>query len=338
MVNISLNKITGKDSEFISSIPQPTPEEIQSIEETTRGQGDNTAWQRMREGRITASNFYSVYTKVNTLAKNPTANVESLCNILLGNVKAPENVKSLKHGREMEPIAKESYMKSYRFSHSNVSFQECGLFIYKEAPFLSASPDMLVSCSCCGDGLLEVKCPLVGKCDTCHNFCVCNLPRYLEISDGKLSLKVNSAYYAQVQGQLAMTGRNWCDFFVYTVNGHFSQRISFDAEFFNKVLKNIIEFFTKFMVPRLLHPCEVVEQGTCQPQQAVDEPMDIDPTYTFCPICQCIIKELANVVALKDRSVCCDSCNHWYHYSCAKVTQSQINQITSGWFCRNCSS
>ena len=53
----------------MSSIPQPTLEEIQSIEETTRGQGDNTALQRMREGRMTASNFYSVCTKVNTLAK-----------------------------------------------------------------------------------------------------------------------------------------------------------------------------------------------------------------------------------------------------------------------------
>ena len=64
------------------SIPQPTLDEIQSIE-----QGGRVTTQL---GRMTASNFFFVCTKVNTLAKNPTANVESLCNVLLGNVKAPE--------------------------------------------------------------------------------------------------------------------------------------------------------------------------------------------------------------------------------------------------------
>ena len=39
-------------------------------------------------------------------------------------------MKYLKYSRETEPIAKESYMKSDIFSHSSVSFQDDGLFIY----------------------------------------------------------------------------------------------------------------------------------------------------------------------------------------------------------------
>lgn len=35
----------------------------------------------------------------------------------------------------------------------------CGLFVDQTAPFLGASPDALVHCICCGNGIVEVKCP-----------------------------------------------------------------------------------------------------------------------------------------------------------------------------------
>ena len=34
-----------------------------------------------------------------------------------------------------------------------------GTVISEEYPFLSASPDLQVSCECCGTGLVEIKCP-----------------------------------------------------------------------------------------------------------------------------------------------------------------------------------
>lgn len=63
---------------------------------------------------------------------------------------------------------------------------------------------LLICCSCCGDGCVKIKCPLITKCNA-----------YLIDKAWKLSLKINHSYFAQVQGQMYVTGRKWCDFFVY---------------------------------------------------------------------------------------------------------------------------
>ena len=47
-----------------------TPEPLQPIdamEKINVGQADNEAWHQQREGRITASNFYRVFTKVESM-------------------------------------------------------------------------------------------------------------------------------------------------------------------------------------------------------------------------------------------------------------------------------
>ena len=42
-------------------------DKIDATEKTTVGQADNEAWHQQREGRITASNFYRVFTKVESM-------------------------------------------------------------------------------------------------------------------------------------------------------------------------------------------------------------------------------------------------------------------------------
>ena len=42
---------------------------IGQIPDATAGQNDNPLWQKMCHGRITASNFYRVYTKVQSMKK-----------------------------------------------------------------------------------------------------------------------------------------------------------------------------------------------------------------------------------------------------------------------------
>ena len=41
------------------------------------------------------------------------------------------------------------------------AFQLCdsGLVVRSDYPYLGASPDGVVSCACCGNGVVEVKCP-----------------------------------------------------------------------------------------------------------------------------------------------------------------------------------
>ena len=73
--------------------------------------------------------------------------------------------------------------------------------------FLGASSDLLASCSCCGEGVVEIKCPY-----TCKNVSpLINPPSFLEVVNGAMKLKTSHPYYAQVQGQMGVTGRKWCD-------------------------------------------------------------------------------------------------------------------------------
>lgn len=58
--------------EFLSQMPILTDLQVLQIETQTRGQATNQTWVSQRTGRITASNFYSVFTTVNTIKANPS--------------------------------------------------------------------------------------------------------------------------------------------------------------------------------------------------------------------------------------------------------------------------
>ena len=75
-------------------------------------------------------------------------------------------------------------MKAYeRLTGHDVS--ETGLWLHPEISWLAASPDGLVG----DEGVLEVKCPVY-----------------------KIHSEVPKHYMPQVQAEMEMTGRAWCDF------------------------------------------------------------------------------------------------------------------------------
>ena len=51
---------------FLESL-HDTQEQCDIIEKVSRGQGDTTDWHEQRKGRITASVFHNVHTKVQTI-------------------------------------------------------------------------------------------------------------------------------------------------------------------------------------------------------------------------------------------------------------------------------
>ena len=75
---------------------------------------------------------------------------------------------------------------------------------------MDASPDSLVYCRCCGNGVVEVKCPY--SCRDQSLFEKSNNSQFfLKVGvDGKLFLDVTHA-----QAQLKFCDANYCDFFVW---------------------------------------------------------------------------------------------------------------------------
>ncbi len=104
-------------------------------------------------------------------------------------------------------------------------------------------------------GFLEVKCPYslrdVTPKDACSqsSFC-CHLN-----SSGELELKKSHPYYAQVQGQMAIGERMWCDFVIFTLKGINVQRIFFNQEYWTtKLLPKLVSFYDNCIAPEIVSP------------------------------------------------------------------------------------
>ena len=78
-------------------------------------------------------------------------------------------------------------------------------------------------------------------------------PAYVTLNnDGrKCTLHRKHKYFGQVQGQLALSGRQWCDFFIYSEHGYLMERIEFDAEHWNLCVSKLEGFFLRYVLPRI---------------------------------------------------------------------------------------
>ncbi|KAG0412543.1 hypothetical protein HPB47_010302 [Ixodes persulcatus] len=227
-------------------------EEIERIRTTTIGQTENDNWFKERVGKITASKF-----KKAVSCRKPEG--------LVRDILYPEKPKQCsdlhpsdprRYGLETEPVAVEAYRHWCRLLDKDTVVTSTGLHIHERFPFLGASPDGLVR-EAGEDGLLEVKCPKSKAGMTPREACAdkkfCSL-----FVNGEATLKTDHAYYYQVQGQLAVTGCQWCDFVIYTNNKTLAkslavERIYFDPNFWQTlILPGLLYFYKRAVIPEVL--------------------------------------------------------------------------------------
>ena len=104
----------------------------------------------------------------------------------------------------------------------------CGFFILDSSPqWLGASPDGLID----DDGLIEIKCPY-------------------RMRDGNgvfKTLKEQPHYYAQIQIQLFVTNRKWCDFFQWSPGAHVTERVQRDNLWLTESLPILRAFWEDYL-------------------------------------------------------------------------------------------
>ena len=108
-------------------------------------------------------------------------------------------------------------------------------------------------------GLVEVKCPDSFRDVTPHE--AAKSEKFFCCLDkaNKLKPKRTHKYYCQVQGQMAITERAWCDFVVYTETGLSIERILFDAVFWNNdLLPKLTAFYDNCLAPEIVCPVHVL--------------------------------------------------------------------------------
>ena len=62
-------------------------------------------------------------------------------------------------GCKHEKDARELYFEASKEKHSDITITESGLVINPVWPHIGAAPDGIISCTCHGVGVLEIKCP-----------------------------------------------------------------------------------------------------------------------------------------------------------------------------------
>jgi putative phage-type endonuclease len=145
-------------------------------------------WRMVRLGHVSGSNISDVMSKGKGITRKNLM-MKILAERMTG--VAPESFtnSAMEWGVEQEPFARMEYEVS-----RETFVEKTGFWKHPKIEWLGASPDGLVS----HDGLVEIKCP--------------NSTTHLGyIFDDK----VPSEYYNQIQCQLWVTERLWCDFVSY---------------------------------------------------------------------------------------------------------------------------
>jgi len=148
-------------------------------------------WQAARLGKATASRIADIVARTRSGYSTSRANyaAQLVCERLTG-VQAEAYVNAaMAWGTEKEPEAR----RLYEFEH-DVEIVSVGFLDHPTIAMSGASPDGLI-----GDvGLLEVKCPITAT--------------HIETLLGQ---SIPGRYVTQMQWQMAVTGRQWCDFVSY---------------------------------------------------------------------------------------------------------------------------
>ena len=229
---------------------------IREMERKTKDQHLCEQWYFARRYRITASNFGSVY------HRRPTTQPDALVLRILG-VKTFTGSEATEWGKQNEERALKQYvLHQHSVGHEGLTTCQSGFVVCESHPFLGASPDANVYDPSAPQpfGVAEVKCPYscrnvspVQACTETNFFCSLNS------SGEKLLLKQNHNYYCQLQGQMGITGRLWCDFIVYTTQGLSVERIDFDRRFWeDELLPKLTSFYDNCVAPEIVSPVHAI--------------------------------------------------------------------------------
>ena len=133
-----------------------TQEQCDAIELTTRRQRESDTWYNQCQGRLTASSFHSV---LNMESKtDPTTFLQRV--LMKEDL---SHIPAINWGIKNQETARQEYTREMSQRHDDFKCTTAGLVVNPQYPHLGATPDGFVSCTCCGDGLVEIKCPFPSR-------------------------------------------------------------------------------------------------------------------------------------------------------------------------------
>ncbi len=112
---------------------------------------------------------------------------------------------------------------------TGVLIEDCGFFIHPEHDWLGATPDGLIQ----DDGIAEIKCPFGIRNDPAPQF---------------KTAQEQPHYYAQMQVEMACTGRVWAAFYQWTPKGDIVEEVLVDEGWWKENLPKLKAFHDQFLI------------------------------------------------------------------------------------------
>ena len=238
------------DFETFSKHIKITPAEQTLLIQKTKAQSSSETWHEHRNDRVTALIFKSAVIKVSkyNVIINPGKSKTLISNICGYNKRFTS--KATDWGISNEPIARKNCIGERKKFHKEFVVSETGFHVDLRLPYLGATPDGLVNCRCHGPGVLEIKCPWTHRGSLIKDF-VALKDSCLELFEETNRLKRSHSYYYQVQLQMYVTNRKYCDFYLCTTRDSFCERIQYDETFLMDAISKVKLVYEKLILPEI---------------------------------------------------------------------------------------
>ena len=298
-----------------------TEQMVTAVEMETRAQSKSNLWFAYRAGRITASKMKSA------CHTDPSYPSQALIKAIVYPEAYKFNSKATLWGCRREKLARDFYSMQITRRHCTFEVNESGLFLNPKWPYLGASPDGIVTCCCCTQGVVEIKCPFCHRNDavaeSSHDVQFC----LKKSSNGCQYLDHAHAYYYQVQTQMFVCEADYCDFVVCTFPGDqlepdiHIERIFPDEQFWSECIEKASHFFKICILPELLgrwysRPCICLEENE---KQNTSHPPSLPPGVSTSTTLYCYCRQPESD---EKTWIACDnpSCSiEWYHTECLRM-------------------
>ena len=231
--------------------------EVEAIEAATRGQTESTLWYALHNGRLTSSRFGEI------LHRRSTTNPRRVVRDIMGYGGHSRGMPpQMRWGKDNESTARKLYLENRKSCGEEMIFEPSGLHLLPEKSYLGTSSDGKLTCksadTCC-NGCLEIKCPYsiggmitisMKPLDIANQFGSKFFMHQGE--DGLLHLPREHPYFAQVQGEMAIIGVEWCDFVVCSGGDIVVERILADFQYWTELSDILDTFCVQYVVPEIL--------------------------------------------------------------------------------------
>ncbi|XP_062700210.1 uncharacterized protein LOC115258411 [Aedes albopictus] len=252
--------LVGRSLDELISIGKTIPLELTSnetslVENLTRKQHKSNLWHWARTGRITASVLREVVYSSNRFPPPKRSLLKRICHPYK---EKAINTPAVTYGKQNEAVAIRDLEHILKQTHQDVKLVDSGIVIDPKYPFMAASPDCMMQCSCCGSAPVEIKCPYRLSENSPLNLQLSlyelskSKDSFIEFDGDRFTMVKTHKYYYQVQAQIFMTQSNYGIFMVWSRQEKLVIYVAKDEVSWTNWFARSKLYFQNIVIPELL--------------------------------------------------------------------------------------